>query len=222
MQIRVSKKYWHSILIGWMICCSSITTPFAAPFENRASYKVYFTPSDNCTTQITDAISAAHKSIYMHAYSLTSKPIVDALVKAHQRRVSVNIIIDKSNLAGDSKAKLLAKQGVSVWVDNLSGLAHNKVIITDQEQVITGSFNFSHAAQYKNRENILIIKDKNLTKLYLENWHRCKQKSTQLKYSQSKTKHMLSRIKQSPREKNKNIFMALVACVAIGVIILLQ
>jgi phosphatidylserine/phosphatidylglycerophosphate/cardiolipin synthase-like enzyme len=36
--------------------------------------------------------------------------------------------------------------------------------------VITGSFNFSKAAEEKNAENLLIIKSKELAKRYTENW----------------------------------------------------
>ncbi|KHK02896.1 Endonuclease [Desulfovibrio sp. DV] len=38
--------------------------------------------------------------------------------------------------------------------------------------MITGSFNFTKAAEEKNAENLLIIRDSGLAKLYLENWER--------------------------------------------------
>jgi PLD-like domain len=38
-------------------------------------------------------------------------------------------------------------------------IAHNKVIVIDGETVLTGSFNFTKAAQEKNAENLLIIRD---------------------------------------------------------------
>lgn len=36
--------------------------------------------------------------------------------------------------------------------------------------MITGSFNFSKAAEEKNAENLLIMKDKDLAGRYTENW----------------------------------------------------
>lgn len=36
--------------------------------------------------------------------------------------------------------------------------------------MITGSFNFTKAAEEKNAENLLIIKDKDLAGKYIENW----------------------------------------------------
>lgn len=46
-----------------------------------------------------------------------------------------------------------------------------KVMIIDQETVITGSFNFTRAAEEKNAENLLIIKSKELAKIYIDNWN---------------------------------------------------
>jgi phosphatidylserine/phosphatidylglycerophosphate/cardiolipin synthase-like enzyme len=44
-------------------------------------------------------------------------------------------------------------------------------MIIDGETVITGSFNFTKAAEEKNVENLLVIKDKKLAERYTENWH---------------------------------------------------
>jgi len=36
--------------------------------------------------------------------------------------------------------------------------------------VVTGSFNFTKAAEEKNAENLLVIKDKKLAERYIKNW----------------------------------------------------
>ena len=43
-------------------------------------------------------------------------------------------------------------------------------MIMDGELVITGSFNFTKAAQEKNAENLLIIRDQALAGQYTLNW----------------------------------------------------
>ena len=43
--------------------------------------------------------------------------------------------------------------------------------------MITGSFNFTRAAEEKNAENLLIIKSKELAKLYIDNWNQHKDHS---------------------------------------------
>jgi phosphatidylserine/phosphatidylglycerophosphate/cardiolipin synthase-like enzyme len=55
-------------------------------------------------------------------------------------------------------------------IDAQHAISHNKVIVIDGELVITGSFNFTKAAQEKNAENLLIIRDQALAAQYIENW----------------------------------------------------
>jgi phosphatidylserine/phosphatidylglycerophosphate/cardiolipin synthase-like enzyme len=43
-------------------------------------------------------------------------------------------------------------------------------MIIDQETVITGSFNFTKAADEKNAENLRIIKSRELAGIYIDNW----------------------------------------------------
>ena len=50
-------------------------------------------------------------------------------------------------------------------------------MIIDKETVITGSFNFTKAAEEKNAENLLSIKAKDLAKLYIDNWYKHKEHS---------------------------------------------
>jgi phosphatidylserine/phosphatidylglycerophosphate/cardiolipin synthase-like enzyme len=62
------------------------------------------------------------------------------------------------------------RQRVPTYIDAEHTIAHNKIILIDRSIVITGSFNFTKAAEEKNAENLLIIRSKELTKLYLDNW----------------------------------------------------
>jgi len=50
-------------------------------------------------------------------------------------------------------------------------------MIVDRETVITGSFNFTKAAEEKNAENLLIIRNKELAKVYIENWYKHREHS---------------------------------------------
>jgi phosphatidylserine/phosphatidylglycerophosphate/cardiolipin synthase-like enzyme len=47
-------------------------------------------------------------------------------------------------------------------------------MIIDKETIITGSFNFTKSAEEKNAENLLIIRNKDLAKVYMENWYKHK------------------------------------------------
>jgi phosphatidylserine/phosphatidylglycerophosphate/cardiolipin synthase-like enzyme len=132
---------------------------------------VCFTPGGNCTNLIVQALGEAKTSILAQAYSFTSAPIAKALIDAHKRGVQVQVILDKSQRTEKySSADFLANQGVPTMIDASHAIAHNKVMIIDSETIITGSFNFTKAAQEKNAENVLIIPDKLLAAQYIQNW----------------------------------------------------
>jgi phosphatidylserine/phosphatidylglycerophosphate/cardiolipin synthase-like enzyme len=132
---------------------------------------ICFTPGGSCTDLIVKALGEARSSILVQAYSFTSAPIAKALLDAHKRGLRVEVILDKSQRTEKySSADFLANQGVPTTIDAEHAIAHNKIIIIDGEVVITGSFNFTKAAQEKNAENLLIIHDKALAAQYTKNW----------------------------------------------------
>jgi phosphatidylserine/phosphatidylglycerophosphate/cardiolipin synthase-like enzyme len=71
----------------------------------------------------------------------------------------------------------MAKAGIPIFVDDEHSIAHNKVMIIDKETVITGSFNFTRAAEEKHAENLLIIRNRDLAKVYVENWDKHREHS---------------------------------------------
>ncbi len=134
---------------------------------------VCFSPHGHCTDLIVRALNEAKSSVLVQAYSFTSDPIADALVDARNRHVDVEVILDKSQLHGKGgDAKKLSNAGVPVEIDSAHAIAHNKVMVIDGETVITGSFNFTNAAESSNAENLLIIQDKNLAESYSDNWYK--------------------------------------------------
>lgn len=132
---------------------------------------VCFTPPAGCGNLIALEVSKAERSIYVQAYGITSKPIVRELIRAKSRGVRVAVLLDSSNLhETSSKMQELIDAGVEVKIDKVSGIAHNKVMVIDQKKVITGSFNFTNAADNMNVENVVLIEDANFAGVYLQNW----------------------------------------------------
>jgi phosphatidylserine/phosphatidylglycerophosphate/cardiolipin synthase-like enzyme len=135
-----------------------------------------FTPGGNCTDAIVQALADAKRTILVQAYSFTSAPIAKALLDAHKR--SVQVLLDKSQRTEKySSADFLANQGVPTFIDANHAIAHNKVIVIDGETVLTGSFNFTKAAQDNNAENLLILRDPTLAVQYTQNWDAHRQHS---------------------------------------------
>jgi phosphatidylserine/phosphatidylglycerophosphate/cardiolipin synthase-like enzyme len=163
----------------------SSTPPAVAPpapspsvTTTPSAVTVCFTPGGHYTDAIVQALSDAKRTILVQAYSFTSAPIAKALLDAHKRGVQVQVILDKSQRSEKySSADFLANQGVSTMIDANHAIAHNKVMIIDGETVLTGSFNFTKAAQESNAENLLILRDPALAAQYAQNWEAHRQHS---------------------------------------------
>jgi phosphatidylserine/phosphatidylglycerophosphate/cardiolipin synthase-like enzyme len=165
-------------LYALMVALLVSTVPPAALAAEQAPLQVCFTPGGDCTDLVVGQIAAARHQILVQAYSFTSVPILSALRAAHARGVDVEVIVDKTS-AGVSKsgshysaAIYLNNAGIPVWVDIKVAIAHNKVMIVDGAVVITGSFNFTAAAQNRNAENLLVISDPTIAAQYRDNWRR--------------------------------------------------
>lgn len=138
---------------------------------DKADIKIFFSPGGGCTDAIVKALDAARQTVLVQAYSFTSPPIAKALVDAHKRGVKVEVILDKSQRTEKyTSTDFMAHAGIPVKIDAKHAIAHNKIMVIDGETVITGSFNFTTAAEEHNAENLLVIKDKSLAEKYTINW----------------------------------------------------
>lgn len=147
------------------------TQPLATAEQTAKSWNVYFSPGGGCTEAVVKELAKARASVQVQAYSFTSAPIAKALVEAHRRGVKVIVILDKSQRTEKySSADFLRNSGIPTFIDPEHAIAHNKVMVIDGQTVITGSFNFTKAAEASNAENLLIISDPTLAARYAENW----------------------------------------------------
>ena len=133
--------------------------------------QVRFSPGGQCMQFIEETLAKAQDTILVQAYSFTSSIIANALIAAYERGVAVQILVDRSQLtARSSKVHRVVAKGIPVLIDVVPGIAHNKVMLIDDDHVLTGSFNWTDAAEKRNAENLLLIKDRNISKIYRENW----------------------------------------------------
>jgi phosphatidylserine/phosphatidylglycerophosphate/cardiolipin synthase-like enzyme len=180
--IQVKKPLSHSVkiaaaTIAIFACVALLTRFFGAHGNGNAQFQssqwhVYFSPRGGCTDAIVKELGKAKDTVFVQAYSFTSDPIAQALVDAKKRGVTVSVILDKSQQSEPhGEANFLSHADIRTLVDGAEAINHNKVMIIDNETVITGSFNFTVAAEDKNAENLLIIQDKTLAQRYKENWY---------------------------------------------------
>jgi len=133
--------------------------------------EVLFSPKGGCTEAVVKELDAANATVLVQAYSFTSAPIAKALLAAHKRGIKVQVILDKSQKSEKySEADFLVNVGIPVQIDAKHAIAHNKIMVIDDATVITGSFNFTTAAEEHNAENLLVIRSPELAAKYTANW----------------------------------------------------
>jgi phosphatidylserine/phosphatidylglycerophosphate/cardiolipin synthase-like enzyme len=106
-------------------------------------------------------IRDAQESIHFMAYSFTADDIGGALRDQAQNGLLVSGVMDQGQVASNQGTEydLFGQALLDVRLDGISGLMHHKVIIIDEQIVITGSYNFTASAETRNDENVVIIFD---------------------------------------------------------------
>jgi|JI9StandDraft_1071089.scaffolds.fasta_scaffold21182_2 phosphatidylserine/phosphatidylglycerophosphate/cardiolipin synthase-like enzyme len=147
--------------------------------QHSGTIEYAFSPHEGAEKLVLKVIGSARSEIRMMTYSLTSAPVVEALIAARRRGVDVAIVSDyKNNVADDKSGKAraalsaLVNAGCRVRTISIYPIHHDKVIVADRETVETGSFNYSDAAANKNSENVMVVwRNTELAKGYLEHWN---------------------------------------------------
>jgi len=161
-------------------------TPPAVPVSQmpptvpaRGTVQVAFTPWDNAEAMIVEAIRRAKQQILVQAFSFTSRTLANALVAAKRRGVDVQLMADREQTFSGESSRIpdLVQAGIPVVLEVRYQSAHNKVMVVDagtaDGAVITGSYNWTYAAQYKNAENVLILRhNPDVVNAYAANWRR--------------------------------------------------
>ena len=161
--------------LGWWCGRRSRSRGLAGYGRWGLSWAVYFSPNGGAADAILEAIRGTKRSILVQAYLLYSTRLAGALVRAHQRGVQVQILLDANAQPHDPPipaVALLVAAGIPVSLDDRHEWAHDKVMILDEAVVMTGSYNWTLAAEHKNGENLLVIRDPRLAEVYTTNWRR--------------------------------------------------
>ncbi len=172
----VASALWVAAAFGAYGTMGSVAANASDPPRKRAKIDVLFSPDGGCQARIVEEIGKAKKYVRVQAYFFTSKPIAEALIEAHGRGVECEVIADASQEKMTyGRLPVLRQAGVTVLIDAEHKTANNKIILIDNRTIITGSYNYTKAAEEKNAENVLIIKrHKALFKKYLANYEKHK------------------------------------------------
>jgi phosphatidylserine/phosphatidylglycerophosphate/cardiolipin synthase-like enzyme len=175
--MQMGLRFFAPLLL-WLLFAAAQATPLPA----TGTIEPIFTPGGDAEGTILRALQQARRSVRVQAFLLTSRSVAYGLIEAKRRGVDVQVLADR-DMAAEGKHSLLPQlvaNRIPVWLEVRYAIAHNKIIIIDGEEaksesaaVITGSFNFTHSAQVRNAENLLVLRgNPALLNAYLQNWQR--------------------------------------------------
>lgn len=147
-----------------LLSCAYLPNQVVVPNQVNASSPVLLFPraGGDAAPMLVSLYGSAIKKIDIAIYSLTHPDIVKAITDAKKRGISIRIISDKIQAAGNSQKHAindLLLTGVPVKINTHSGLMHLKMSIVDSSAVTLGSYNYSMAASNTNDEVMIIIND---------------------------------------------------------------
>lgn len=139
-----------------------------------STIQLYFSPTDNTTAQIVNAINSADHTLDIAMFTFINNDLGDAVIAAKNRGVTVRCIIENINYFG-SEYSALVSAGINVLShDAVTNDFHHKYCIVDamfpssDPLVVTGSHNWTNSAETDNDENTLIIHDETIANQYTE------------------------------------------------------
>ena len=173
-----------SVAIG--AASAVIGVPAVAKSEaQRAKVEVAFTPGDDIAGLIVKHIDRAKSTVQVQAYLFTDRRIANALLAARKRGVEVEVIGDaaQQQSGGLPHLRALDRAGARVYLNGTLAASHNKIVIVDGRfpaaTVLTGSYNFTQAAQSKNAENVVVLSgNRAVTDRFVENFETHRRQST--------------------------------------------
>jgi phosphatidylserine/phosphatidylglycerophosphate/cardiolipin synthase-like enzyme len=148
---------------------SPANTPNPRLFIDDSLVEVYFSPDDRVESQIIKLLRSAQKSIKFMAYSFTSDKIAQAMLDKSIEGVHISGVFEAEQTRSNqgSEYDRLRSSGLNVHLDGNQRNMHHKVIIIDDNIVITGSYNYTNNAKKFNDENLLVIHNRQVAEKYL-------------------------------------------------------
>jgi phosphatidylserine/phosphatidylglycerophosphate/cardiolipin synthase-like enzyme len=148
-------------------------TPYPSLIVDGRQVEVYFSPDDGTAGEIARHIQSARQSIYFLAFSFTSDELATAILDKAREGVRVAGVMEASQVSSSgSDYSLFRKSGLDVRMDGNPRNMHHKVMIIDEQLVISGSYNFSANAEKRNDENTVVIHDPEIAGLFLAEFER--------------------------------------------------
>ncbi len=130
-------------------------------FELATKDGLWLLPDKNGLDALINQIHTAQKTIRVALFTLTHPQIVDALITAQNRGVSVKCAIDHYTAKGASKKQVerLRNAHIPIYLSRGLQLFHHKWAFIDNKTLILGSANWTKAAFTRNHDCFIILQN---------------------------------------------------------------
>lgn len=128
----------------------------------------YFSPGEECRNTIIHQINSSINQLKICVFTISDDTITQAIVAAHKKGRQIKVITDNDkSLDVGSDIERMAREGIAVKIDNTSNHMHHKFMVSDDRNLITGSYNWTQSAARYNHENILLTNEAGVVKSFL-------------------------------------------------------
>lgn len=169
----IYESQWADMWAGKFNAKSPSTVDQQKLTIDGTSIQILFSPEDKAISQIIPYVQAAKKSIRFMAFTYTQEQLGAAMLAAMKNGVEVTGVFEATGSDTEfSQMPPLFCAKAPVRQDGNPAFLHHKVIIIDEQIVITGSLNFTDNADQSNNENVIIIDNADIAKLFTAEFQR--------------------------------------------------
>lgn len=125
--------------------------------------QLYFSPEDRIDLAIESLLDNANDRIFAAVFSLRLTRLTNALIRAKERGVNVQVITDVKQSSTSGEDERLRAAGITVIEAHNTfsqyTAMHHKFVVVDGLHVATGSYNWSYTATFRSYEDLAVIRD---------------------------------------------------------------
>lgn len=150
------------LLVALLLGLTAIAQEAAPCSVQTCSVQVFFVSPNGdgvIERELIALIGQATSTLDIAMCWFTDDNLGDAVVAACERNVKVRVLLDGTQeKATGGEYEKLVRAGIEVLVEHLSKpKMHHKFAVIDRKIVVTGSYNWSSAADTDNLENIVVL-----------------------------------------------------------------
>ncbi|XP_067859083.1 mitochondrial cardiolipin hydrolase isoform X1 [Heptranchias perlo] len=139
---------------------------------------------ESALSSLARLLLSARRSLDVCVFTISSLELSGSVLAVHGRGVRVRVVTDSDYMAlAGSQVGTFRKAGIEVRHDQDTNYMHHKFALVDGSVLVTGSLNWSAQGIYGNKENVIIIKNTDIVKAFVEEFERLWNEYDPTKYS---------------------------------------